>query len=50
MILCTDLLQSTKWTDKHLYVLFAGFKYIGKTAQDLADEGYTVPFGYEEAM
>lgn len=27
-----------------------GFKYIGNTALDLVKEGYTVPFGYEEAI
>jgi len=27
-----------------------GFKYIGNTALDLVREGYTVPFGYEEAI
>jgi len=27
-----------------------GFKYIGNTAITLADEGYEVPFGYEEAI
>ncbi|KZV59647.1 hypothetical protein PENSPDRAFT_678913 [Peniophora sp. CONT] len=27
-----------------------GFKFIGNTALDLTREGYTVPFGYEEAI
>ncbi|KAH8117161.1 phosphoglucomutase 1 [Phellopilus nigrolimitatus] len=27
-----------------------GFKYIGNTAQKLVEEGYDVPFGYEEAI
>ena len=27
-----------------------GFKYIGNTALNLAQEGYDVPFGYEEAI
>ncbi|KAM5531828.1 hypothetical protein V8D89_014527 [Ganoderma adspersum] len=27
-----------------------GFKYIGNTAQNLVQEGYEVPFGYEEAI
>lgn len=27
-----------------------GFKYIGNVALNLANEGYDVPFGYEEAI
>ena len=29
---------------------FQGFKYIGNTAIKLENEGYSVPFGYEEAI
>lgn len=28
----------------------AGFKYIGNVALNLVEEGYEVPFGYEEAI
>ena len=27
-----------------------GFKFIGNTALNLVDQGYEVPFGYEEAI
>ena len=27
-----------------------GFKYIGNTALNLVDQGFEVPFGYEEAI
>jgi len=30
--------------------LVPGFKYIGNTALDLVRQGYSVPFGYEEAI
>ena len=30
--------------------LFPGFKFIGNTALSLVQEGYEVPFGYEEAI
>jgi phosphoglucomutase len=40
-----------------IYILFgpdlcfyAGFKYIGNTALDLVQDGFEVPFGYEEAI
>ena len=29
---------------------FSGFKFIGNTALNLVDQGYEVPFGYEEAI
>lgn len=28
----------------------AGFKYIGNTALSLVEQGFEVPFGYEEAI
>jgi hypothetical protein len=30
--------------------IYAGFKYIGNTALDLVQDGFEVPFGYEEAI
>lgn len=29
---------------------YIGFKFIGNKAKDLEGEGYSVPFGYEEAI
>ena len=29
---------------------YTGFKYIENTALDLVNQGYDVPFGYEEAI
>lgn len=29
---------------------FSGFKFIGNTALNLVEQGYEVPFGYEEAI
>ena len=29
---------------------FLGFKYIGNTALTLVEQGFDVPFGYEEAI
>lgn len=29
---------------------FLGFKYIGNTALNLVEQGFEVPFGYEEAI
>jgi phosphomannomutase len=29
---------------------FLGFKYIGNSALTLVEQGYEVPFGYEEAI
>lgn len=30
--------------------MITGFKYIGNVASRLTNEGYKVPFGYEEAI
>lgn len=38
-------IEGFKWEDT-----LTGFKWIGNRAIDLEDEGYTVPFGYEEAL
>ena len=32
------------------FAIFAGFKHIGATALALEEDGYEVPFAYEEAI
>ncbi len=42
VVICTD----RPTTNYHSL----GFKYIGNTALTLVEQGYEVPFGYEEAI